>query len=85
MRDFIDDLSDGDWPVEEIDGVRGPPENRFWKLRWAPYTDEENDVHVKARNSGEHVQHIPEVKMQDEDGNVMLDDDGNDRHVPNVY
>eukprot|EP01048_Picozoa_sp_COSAG05_P027153 COSAG05_NODE_7780_length_771_cov_0.677083_1_plen_79_part_00 len=44
--------SDGEFPVEEIDGVRSPPENRFWKLRWAPYTDEENDVHVQARNSG---------------------------------
>ena len=32
-----------------------------------------------------HVKHIPEVKMKDEDGNVMLDDDGNERHVPNVY
>ena len=44
--------SDGEWVVEEIDGVRGPPANRFWKLRWAPYTDEETDVHEQARNSG---------------------------------
>ena len=46
------DDSDGEWVVEEIDGVRGPPANRFWKLRWAPYTDEENDVHAQVRNSG---------------------------------
>ena len=48
------DDSDGEWVVEEIDGVhvRGPPANRFWKLRWVPYTDEETDVHEQARNSG---------------------------------
>ena len=33
----------------------------------------------------EHVKHIPEVKMKDDDGKVMLDDDGTERHVPNVY
>ena len=30
----------------------------------------------------EHVKDIPTVKMKDEDGNVMLDADGNERHVP---
>ena len=46
------DDSDGEWVVEETDGVRGPPANRFWKLRWVPYTDEETAVHEQARNSG---------------------------------
>ena len=32
----------------------------------------------------EHVKDIPTVKMKDEDGNVMLDADGNERHGPNV-
>jgi hypothetical protein len=47
------DDSDDEWEVEELEAVRGPPENRFWKLRWAPYTDEESDVHAAARASGE--------------------------------
>jgi hypothetical protein len=43
--------SDGEWAVEQILDVRGPPERRFWKLLWAPYTDEEHDVRVQARRT----------------------------------
>ena len=46
------DDSDGEWAVEQILDVRRSPERRFWKLLWAPYTDEERDVHAQARRSG---------------------------------
>ena len=39
---------DGEWEVIDVLDVRGPPEQRFWKLWWKPYPRQEK---VEAERS----------------------------------
>ena len=39
---------DGEWEVIDVLDVRGPPEQRFWKLWWKPYPGQEK---VEAERS----------------------------------